>query len=371
MLGKKKIALSFIAGILLSGLALYLTFKNIPLREVMSYLKTVNYWWVIPASAIALLSFLIRVVRWQLILGPVKETRFWSAYHPVVIGFMLNCVLPGRVGELARPAIFHRRENVPFSKVLATVGVERAFDVLVMMLSFIVIFATVEISLSLDLTLGGYHLNKDTLEITGLTTVKLFLGLLLGLVLLIVERTRRLIKRGVLSLPQLLFFVGRPFKEQIREKVLERLVRMIDHMAAGLALLRSPQKIGVCLSLSFLVWTVAGFSYYVMAFGCPGIDISFCEMYASMVILCFFISLPSAPGFWGLWEAGGVFALLIFGVSSKEAAGFTLANHVVQMVPVIVVGFVSSIIIGLGAVRTAYEESVEDRLTVDEEIDTE
>jgi hypothetical protein len=37
---------------------------------------------------------------------------------------------------------------------------------------------------------------------------------------------------------------------------------------------------------------------------------------------------------------------LIFGVPAKEAAGFTLTNHVFQMVPVIIVGLVSSIITG-------------------------
>jgi hypothetical protein len=108
------------------------------------------------------------------------------------------------------------------------------------------------------------------------------------------------------------------------------------------------------------VWGVAGISYYVMSFGCPGIELSFFEMYTTMVILCLFVSLPSAPGFWGLWEAGGIFGLLIFGVSAKEAAGFTLANHVFQMVPVIIAGLISSIITGVNIVQAAYTD-IEDR----------
>ena len=107
------------------------------------------------------------------------------------------------------------------------------------------------------------------------------------------------------------------------------------------------------------MWAVTGASYYVMAFGCPGIQLSFFQMYAVMVILCLFISLPSAPGFWGLWEAGGVFGLLIFGIPTGEAAGFTLANHVFQMVPVIILGLVSLNIIGVTMVRTALEVEAE------------
>jgi uncharacterized protein (TIRG00374 family) len=345
---------------LLSGIALYVVFKNIPLPELVGYLKTVNYWWVIPAVAIALMGFMIRVVRWQLLLSPFKKTGFWNAHHPLMIGFMLNCILPGRIGELARPAIFYKKERVSFSKVLATVGAERVFDVLVLLISFVIVLASVEISPTFDRTFGEYHLNKATLETIGMTTLQLCLGLIACIALVTVKQSHRFIKRAILTLPNLFFFLSRSIKDQMREKLCLRLIHVFDNLAAGLDVLRSPKKVGLCLGLSFLVWAVAGVSYYVMTFGCPGIELSFLEMYATMVILCFFISLPSAPGFWGIWEAGGVFGLLIFGVPAKEAAGFTLANHVFQILPVIIVGLISSIITGVNVFQVAYT-SIEDR----------
>ena len=346
MLRNNKTILSLIAGLLLSGITLYLTFRNIPLHELVSYLKTVNYWWVIPAVAIVLMSFLIRVLRWRLLLLPIKKTGFWDAFHPLMIGFMFNCLLPARVGELARPAIFYKKEGVSFSKVLATVGAERVFDIVMLLLFFVVVLAMVEISPTLDLTFGNYHLNKGMLEMMGVTTVKLAFGLIACVILVSAERSRGIITRAILGLPDLVFFGTRAFKEKVRERVCVKVANMIDGFAAGLGMLKNPKKVGLCLALTFLVWALAGVSYYVMAFGCPGVEISFLEMYAVMIILCFFISLPSVPGFWGLWEAGGVFGLLIFGVPAKEAAGFTLTNHVFQMVPVIIVGLVSSIITG-------------------------
>jgi hypothetical protein len=57
-----------------------------------------------------------------------------------------------------------------------------------------------------------------------------------------------------------------------------------------------------------------------------------------------------------LWEAGGVFALSIFGVSTNAAAGFTLANHAVQMFPVIIVGFISAIITSVNIWQVSYEK---------------
>ena len=74
-----------------------------------------------------------------------------------------------------------------------------------------------------------------------------------------------------------------------------------------------------------------------------------------MVIICFFISLPSIPGWWGLWEAGGVFALSLFGVTAKEAAGFTLASHAIQVFPVILAGFASAMLLSVNIRQMSYQ----------------
>ena len=74
-----------------------------------------------------------------------------------------------------------------------------------------------------------------------------------------------------------------------------------------------------------------------------------------MVIICFFIALPSVPGWWGLWEAAGVFGMSLFDVSTKEAAGFTLANHALQVFPVILMGIASAMILSVNIRKLSYE----------------
>jgi hypothetical protein len=156
-----------------------------------------------------------------------------------------------------------------------------------------------------------------------------------------------------------LFFASNSLKDRLKERFCVPLVHIFDNFSAGFDLLKSPGKIVLCLGLSCVVWATGGASYYIFSLGCPDVNLSFLEIYAMVVILCFFISLPSAPGYWGLWEAGGVFALLVLGVPKNEAAGFTLANHVVQMLPVIIIGLVSAIITGVSVVQVACE-GVED-----------
>ena len=110
---KKKIILSLLFGIIVSAAALYFAFRNVPFGDLLAYLSSINYWWVLPSAVTGILSFALRTYRWQIILRSAKSLSFWPAVHPLMIGFMLNCILPGRVGEVARPVILQKNENVP------------------------------------------------------------------------------------------------------------------------------------------------------------------------------------------------------------------------------------------------------------------
>jgi glycosyltransferase 2 family protein len=100
-------------------------------------------------------------------------------------------------------------------------------------------------------------------------------------------------------------------------------------------MVENPHSVFMCAVFSILVWGCAALSQYIMVLGSPGIDVNFLESFAVLIIVCFFISLPSVPGYWGVWEAGSVFALSLFGITGAHAMGFTLVNHAVQIFPVI------------------------------------
>jgi len=356
---KRKLTISLFAGVTLSAVALYLAFRNVPLSDLLTYLGSINYYWVIPSVAIALISFVVRVIRWQIILASAQRIGFWQAFHPLMIGFMVNCILPGRVGEVARPVILRQRENFPFSAGLATVAVERVFDVCILISLFGVVLATVPIQPDLYISFGKYRLDRDTLEMISSGMLKLCVVLIAGIVMVTIEKTRNLINRLILTVPKLFVFISEEGRSKIHRRVSIPLVGMVDNFAKGFSLVRYPKKLISCIVLSLVVWYLAVLSIYVMALGCPGVDgLSFLEISAVFVIICFFIALPSVPGFWGVWEAGGVFALSLFGVSAQDAAGFTLANHAIQMIPVIMVGIVSAVITGINILKVAYDKDV-------------
>jgi uncharacterized protein (TIRG00374 family) len=352
---KKNMTISFIGGVLLSAGALYFAFKNVPLAELFKYLASINYFWVLPAILVTMFSFILRAVRWRIILESTCRISVWRAFHPLMIGFMINCVLPGRLGELARPAILQKEEKVPFATGLATVVTERVFDIFLLILLFMLTAGALRISSDQTVAFGTYQLNQETLQTIFDTMLKLGAVLVAGIAIFSIGKARNLIYSAILLTPTLFFFAGKRFKASVRKKICEPVINILNNIVQGFALIRYPKKIFLCVGFSALIWGLQAFSYYLFSLGSPGINLTFLEITTVMVIICFFISLPSVPGFWGLWEAGGVFALSLFGISAKDAAGFTLANHAIQVIPVILVGIVSAMILSVNIRRLSFE----------------
>jgi glycosyltransferase 2 family protein len=351
----KKLIISLVIGSLVSALTLYLSFRNVPLDQLATYLRTINYWYLVPLVALVIVTFILRTFRWQIILGNIERIEFWQAFHPLIIGFMLNCILPGRVGELARPVLLRQKRGVSVTTGIATVAAERIFDIAALILLFTIVFSTVASRPDLKGDYFGFHLNSAVLKSAAWGMIRLSAVLIGCLTLLIIGTTRRLIKTVLEKTGRLLAARIPRFQNKIH-RIVSFMTSIIDNFAAGLSLVRSPGSLLGCVGLTFLIWGLTAFSYYIFAKGCPGLQLSFMEFTTVMVVICFAIALPSVPGFWGLWEAGGVFALSIFGVAEKDALGFTLVNHAAQVFPVIVMGLISALITSVNILNLTLDE---------------
>ncbi len=352
----KKFCISLIAGTTLSLVFLWLAFRNVPLKELLAYISSIEYIWIFPSVALIFISYGFRVLRWQIIICATHEISFKDAWHPLMTGFMLNGIFPGRIGEVARPAVLRKTADVPFTTGLATVATERIFDVVFLLLLFIPVIANIKIDPDLVIRFHDIKIDRQTLDIVSKGILRLSIFLLSGIILVCLEKTRNIIRKIIMGMPGILFFLPQSFKEKISARVAVPLAKILDNFALGFNALKSPKRIWICAGLSLCVWVCQAASFYVFAFGCPGIDISFMEMGAVLILVCFFIALPSVPGYWGVWEAGGVFALSLFGISPKDAAGFTLANHAVQLFPVIIAGLVSAMVTGVGITGISKEK---------------
>src|SRR5437870_11961229 len=99
-------------------------------HELVGHLRRANLWLMLATIALATLTFPLRALRWRLILRDVGGSRFplLPLWHATAIGFMANNLLPVRAGEFARAYAAKQALPVRFTTALASVGVERVLD---------------------------------------------------------------------------------------------------------------------------------------------------------------------------------------------------------------------------------------------------
>lgn len=92
--------------------------------------------WFAASLGAVMLSYVGRVLRWQVMIRPLKaHTRFWGMFRATAIGFTA-VVFFGRAGELVRPYLISKREDLPFTSQVAVWLLERIYDLLSVLLLF-------------------------------------------------------------------------------------------------------------------------------------------------------------------------------------------------------------------------------------------
>ena len=341
-----KQGISFALGLVITLIFLGLAFKNVPFQDIHLYFSKINYLYLIPPLIMVILTFLIRTLRWYLLLD--RRLPFSLCFHFLMSGFMLNCILPARMGEVARPLLVGRAAVCTFSEAVSSIVVERLFDMVTLLILFYGLLFHISIPEDLSYTVGHYHLDKALLMTIIFTTLKIAALILTALGFIGYQKTRNVLLH---TLQRVDGFTAKKLGTGNKARMLQRWVirpvtQFINNFATGVDCIKRRATFFYVLMLSFLIWGVQGTSYLLVAKAVPGMTLGFFELTFVMIVICFFIAIPSVPGFWGVWEAGGVFAMMIFGMEGSDVVGYHLINHVVQLLPVMLIGFVSAWVIG-------------------------
>ena len=97
----------------------------------------VNWEFVLLSVALTYLAYVLRAVRWRIFLKPLCSTTTSRLLGPQFIGFT-GLALLGRPGEMIRPYLIARKENLTFSSQVAVWLVERIFDMASVAVMFVV-----------------------------------------------------------------------------------------------------------------------------------------------------------------------------------------------------------------------------------------
>jgi uncharacterized protein (TIRG00374 family) len=267
--------------------------------------------WLLPMIGTAVLAMLLRAWRWRVILQTLAPLRETPVLHATNIGFMGNMVLPLRAGEVLKPLVVARAGEVGAPAALASVAVERICDMLML-----AILAVVAVGL-----VPGDNLLRSQLPILagGVTAIVV----ILMFVVYYRDRVQKLADALSHYLPTV---IGDAVRDASRGGL---------QVLSGLTHLRSFLLVSL---ISTAIWMAASAGF---VFGALAFEIQapyFALGIATSVIVAVAVSVPSAPGFIGVFWAGSEIALGLFGIDRSLAFSFGVLNWLVQMVVICAMG---------------------------------
>lgn len=293
---------------------------GVDLHEVVAGARRANPWLVLGSAAVATLTFPVRTLRWRVLLRDVDGRRFpvrplWDA---TAIGFMANNLLPARAGEFARAWVAGRQLPTRFSTALASIGVERVFDGLVMLTLMAVAIAAP--SFPSQATIGGTSLSHIAALAAGL------LGAFLGLALVIVHRPA-----------PWLTLLDRVSGAVLPDRIAARTRSTAEGLLAGLAVLKSPGRFAAVVGWSLVLWLVnaAAFALCFRAFGLP---VPAEGALLLQGLIGFGVAIPAAPGFWGVFEGATRLTLQLYGIEPGAALAYAFVFHIAGFIPITLLG---------------------------------
>jgi uncharacterized protein (TIRG00374 family) len=298
----------------ISAVFLGFAVRGVNWSEAVAAMRGANYLWVLAMLPVTFWTLIIRAQRWRVFLHAVGVPPLQPLISATNIGFMANMVLPLRIGEVVRPVLLARRADLPLSGVLASVLLERIFDMFTILLLFGLLASVVTVSD--QVRQWGWMLSG--------------LAVAVAAIIVLVRLQERLALR-----------IARRLADLLPARAGRAAYGFAEGFVKALEMLDSPAAYLRAFGWSLYLWAAISV-IYVLGFEAFHLDVP--ALRGALVLttlVAIAVSVPSAPGFIGSFQLGCVIGLKFFGVDESPALAFSLIVHLTQFVGVIGAGLYS------------------------------
>jgi glycosyltransferase 2 family protein len=290
--------------------------RSVDLPELGRQLAATQWLWVVPTVAVGPITLWARALRWRYLFPP--ELHPTGLVPANMIGYMANNVLPLRAGELVRVYVAARHLRAARAMSAgeslwlagATVIVERILDSLSLVLIMAVLVLVIPVPPALQYA-AAVILALDAVAAAVLVAL-----------VLAPNPSRRVLTVLTRRWPRLA----------------QRAERGLDMVLLGLSGVRTRAHLLPLAAWTVFVWVLGALGAWSLL-RAMHLDLTLTAGWTVMTFVGFGISIPSAPGYVGVWHAAAVLALAIFGVSQAVALGYAVLYHASQFVPITLVGW--------------------------------
>ena len=298
------------AGLLVSAAFAYLAVRHVQFGDVWQGLRTSNYWWLVPAFALLVATVLFKAARWRYLFDRETRPGMKAAVIALLVGTFFNSVLPARAGEAARVVAIRQRAGTSAAEAGATIVVERAYDVLALL---VLLFVAVP-----------WLPHVTWIHGAAVLAIVVATGLLTAIVVFAAYGVRPI------------HFVLRPLA-RLPFLTSERVEHVGENLSRGLAALRQPKLMIGALVWTMLAWLALSTSTWFVMLGFH-LDLPIAAALLVVIATNLAQILPSSPSAIGVFEAAALVALGAYGVPDSTALSCALVIHMLSFLPFIVVG---------------------------------
>ena len=295
--------------------------RNLDWQEVSRSLRQANPWYLIYAVLIICFGYLLRAIRWRVLLEPITPSSLKELFATTTVGFAAIFLI-GRAGEIVRPMWLPMRDpRVRPSAALVTLGLERIFDLAALACFFAV-----------NLVWFTPPPGRET-EFQYLVTVGYALlgAVAAGFASLIIYQK---ISRRVID------WVERITDRPIIPKRIQRIfLSILEKLSGALAILKDWREMLLVSFWSFTLWLAISIPTWLVlrAFDLP---FTFSDSLVIMGVAAVSSVIPTPGGAAGAFHTATAASLIFLrpDMRHEDAAAVSIAMHLVYFAPALVFG---------------------------------
>ncbi|MBA2379823.1 MAG: flippase-like domain-containing protein [Blastocatellia bacterium] len=308
--------------LLLFALALLWYFgKDLDWHLVRQSLRQADPYYLVAAVIIICFGYLLRAIRWKVLLEPITPTDLKELFATTTVGFAAIFLI-GRAGEIVRPMWLSMRDpRVRPSAALVTLGLERIFD-----LAALVCFFAVNL-----LWFSPPPGRENDFQHVSTAGYLMLVAVGLGFVFLYIYQ-----RNSERFISWMSTFTDKPIvPARIRRIVLS----LMEQLAAALAILRNWRETLSVVFWSIMLWLAIALPtwFVLLAFGLP---LTFSDSLFIMGFAVVSSVIPTPGGAAGAFHTATKASLvfLIPTIRYEDAAAISIVMHLVYFAPAIVFG---------------------------------
>lgn len=324
--GLKK-TLRFIIVLAIGLFLLWIAFRGISFKELVSILAEAKYIWLLLAVVASIFAFFVRARRWTLLMEPLgHKPSLINTYHAVMTGYLANLLFP-RLGEITRCATLAKKENMPFDKLVGTVLIERTID-------FLTVLALMAFLLFYGSSSTGDYLSENILKPIGAKLSDIF-----GFSVVIYSILLALCVLGI--------WLFIKYKNRLSEKpLIRKMLGFITGIIDGFKTIATLKRKWEFLFLTILLWGL----YLIMSwlpFYCLA-STGHLGAGAALFILVvgsLGMSVPVQSGIGVYHWVVSRSMLVVYGISKDQGLAYATLSHESQILVVAILGSISMFIL--------------------------